>query len=210
MGKDKTVMVVNTDALFVNSGDYFEGFRPAEEVDYWSRILSNYDFMPKGLAEHDLSCKQPIAYCLLIYPRLKKVFSYRRPEDENYTEEGLQGRWSLGLGGHIERVDEGKGDPIVSSRLREMREELWFGNIMKTKHLGYLNHDKNKVGMTHFGFLFAVETDSDIIIPKDPEIEKGWLRTPEELETMIASPDFDVEEWATSSMDPLKSYLQKL
>ena len=117
---NQRIIVVNTKTLFGNN--YFEGFRPAEEFDYESKILSNYQIMrrgsvaepknhPEGNAERNTEFKQPIGYTMIVNPQFKKVFAYQRSsKDSEYKEKRLQGKWSWGLGGHIEPFDAENGN----------------------------------------------------------------------------------------------------
>ena len=204
---DKMIMVVKRDHLFQD--DCFEGFKGYEEIDYSSRILKNFEYKKRKLAEKDSLYKQPIGYCLIVNPELKQAFAYQRSsEDSKYFEKRLQGKWSWGLGGHIGQSDAKEGNPIHSSMLRELKEEVEVEMKRKPKVLGYINDDRDEVGKVHFGILYLIETNSKIVKPKDLEINRGELMPIEKLERICSSPDFIVEEWSKMSLDPLKSYLR--
>ena len=99
------IMVTERELLF--RGDHFEGFRPKNEVDYETRILLTYQWIRREEAEHNPTLKQPIGYGLIVNPSTKQIFAYRRSEeDAKYSEKRLQGDWSLGVGGHIDHIDE--------------------------------------------------------------------------------------------------------
>ena len=113
---EQLIMVVKRDLLFLE--DYFHGFKP-NTVNFESRILKNYEYMKRGLAEDDPNYKQPIAYNIIINPEIEKVFVYQRsPDDKRYGEKRLQGKWSFGIGGHIEKIDS--KNPIKESMLKEI------------------------------------------------------------------------------------------
>lgn len=204
---DKLIMVVGRDELFRN--DYFQGFRNANEIDYVSRILENLVWMRRADAEINPEYKQPIAYSTIINPILKKVFAYQRSkQDKDYPEKRLQGKWSWGVGGHIEKLDTNSKNPIEASFLRELGEEVEIPEkIQDIRVLGYVNDDKDDVGKVHFGILYVVETDSAEILPKDPEIAEGRLRTLSELEEICSSPDFIIEGWSKIALEPLRTVL---
>ena len=119
---NQKIIVVERNLLF--GDDYFEGFKPTEEVDYESRILQNYTVMRRGSteepedhsegnAELNLGFKQPIGYTLIFNSELGKVFAYQRSsKDHEYDEKRLQGKWSWGFGGHIEPLDSSNENPI--------------------------------------------------------------------------------------------------
>ncbi len=204
----KLIMVIKRDFLFQN--DYFEGFKMPNETDYNTRILSNFEYIKREVAERNSLYKQPIAYCIIVNPELRQVFAYQRSlEDLEYFERRLQGKWSWGLGGHIEQVDAVNGDPIHASLLRELNEEIEFNHTGTPKLLGYINDDRNNVGKVHFGILYLLETDSRVVKPKSLEIYNGGLMPIKKIEKICSSPDSIVEEWSRISFNPLKSYLYK-
>lgn len=204
---DKLIMVVKKEILF--GDDYFKGFRAQNELDYELRILKNFRYIKRNLVEDDPTYKQPIGYSMIINPTLRQIFAYQRStQDTRYPEKRLQGKWSWGVGGHIEKLDVKTGNPIRVSVLRELEEEIGMDGSINLKVLGYINNDTDEVGKVHFGVLYIVETDSRIVRPKDPEIDNGKLRTIEELEEICSSPEFTVEEWSRISFNPLREYLK--
>jgi predicted NUDIX family phosphoesterase len=202
---EKLIMVVEREILLGN--DSFQGFRPQNQTDYESRILDNFKYMKRGLAEENPTHKQPIGYAMIVNPSLKQIFTYQRSaKDSNYAEKRLQGKWSWGVGGHIEKFDIENGNPLHASMLRELEEEVSINGSINLRVIGYINDDYNYVGKVHFGVLYVVETDSRIVTPKDSEIDNGKLRTIDELEKICSSSDFAVEEWSRISLEPLKQY----
>ena len=203
----KDIMVVECMHLFNNETDRFEGFVPHNHLNYESRILDNLKYMVRGDAEEDPTHKQPIAYVLIVNPNTKKVFAYQRSKkDKEYTEKRLQGKWSWGVGGHIDKVDESNGNPIEVSMLRELSEEVHLPENISTKVLGYVNYDTDDVGKVHFGILYLVETNADEIKPKDSEMAHGKLMSLSELEEIINNPDCNVETWSEIAIQPLREY----
>ena len=202
---DKLIVVIKRDDLF--GQDFFEGFRQQEEIDYESRILNKFEYMAKKPAEKNPAYKQPIGYSLVVDRAQKKVFAYQRPyQDSRYSEKRLQGKWSWGIGGHIDKHDVKTGNPIHASVLRELEEEINIGDAINLKRLGYINNE-DEVGRVHFGILHVVETETSIMKAKDPEIDNGRMRTIEELSKLCVSSDFLVEEWSRICLGPLKEYL---
>lgn len=202
---EKQIMVVPRDVLF--SGKQFEGFQNHGEINYESVILENHLYLKRGLAEEDPGHKQPIAYCMIVNPELKKVFAFQRSsKDKHYHEKRLHGKWSWGVGGHIEKID---GDnPIHTSMLRELSEEIEMNGSMNPKVIGYINDESDPVSQVHFGVLYLIETDSTIIKPRDQEMAEGELRSMEELEKITSTEV--VEEWSKIALGPLKQYFDNL
>src|SRR3989344_4176213 len=115
--KLREALVVKRETLFKDK--YFQGFLPAQEYDFMSAILKSYEYHPRGnLLENNEFLQQVIPYVWIVNSREKKVFVYRRSARESYGEARLRNKWSCGLGGHIQRQDE--GDPIRSAMMREL------------------------------------------------------------------------------------------
>lgn len=203
---DQSIMVVATGTLLGEK--YFEGFLSSHEHNYEEIILENLKYLRRGDAEIDPTHKQPIAYCLIVNKDTKKVFAYQRAsQDEQYTEQRLQGKWSWGIGGHIEETDhDGQNNPIYESMLRELEEEVEILGSKEIKTLGYINYDNDDVSKVHFGILYLIETDATNINPKDDEVAKGEFLSLSELEEICNTPTCTVEAWSQIAMAPLKEY----
>ncbi len=200
---EKLIMVVKRDNLFENKS--FIGFMSAEKNNLYQNIIDNFQYIKRGDAENNEKYKQPIGYCILRNVLSKKIFIYQRSsKNKDYTETRLQGKWSWGIGGHIDKEDEQKEDPIIASMLREINEEVKIdGKIQNIKLLGYINDDSNNVGRVHFGILYLVDILGDVF-PVDAEIKEGKMATINELQDMITNKDKEIEEWSIISLIPLK------
>lgn len=212
MNKDeKQIMVVNNAKLF--GKDYFEGFSPASSVDFLSRMLMHYEFMKRKFAEHDLNFKQPIPYAVIVNPKLKLVFGFKRSGDKNaYHENRLHGKWALGVGGHIEPVDteaSSDDDPIYFGLLREIEEEVNIKGSKNIKLLGYINHTLVEVDKYHLGLLYLVETDATEVSLNEPEIEFGKLMSVSEFENIFNTEGATLESWGKIALEPVKEYLER-
>ncbi len=201
--EEQLIMVVRNDLLFRDG--YFEGFRGPEEVDFQRRILENFLYMKRGEAEEDERYKQPIGYAVLRDKSTGKIFAYRRAsKKEDYNERRLRGKWSWGVGGHVDKPDEKGLNPIKGSVLRELEEEIIIeGKVEDIRPIGYINDDSNSVGRVHFGILYLVDF-SGKVFPADAEIEKGEMRTIKELSEMSDSEKCEVEDWSKISLQALK------
>ena len=200
------IMVVKTEILL--RSDYFEGFVPANKIDYQSKILENFEWMERKSAENNPLYKQPIAYMMIVNPHLKQVFVYQRSsKDEKYPEKRLQGNYSWGLGGHIEKSDIRGENPIIASRLRELEEEVCIKGRVVINLLGFINNDTNEVGKVHFGILYIVETDATVVKPNALEVESGALMPLEEIDRILSN-KFPVDEWSIIAAEPLKAFLK--
>jgi len=206
---EKEIMVIPRSILFDN--DHFDGFKHHKETDYESRILKNYVYMKRGLAENDPSHKQPVGYAIIVNPKTKKVFAYQRSsKDKEYTEKRLQGKWSWGVGGHIDKIDSKGDNPIHTSMLRELKEEVNIPGNVKMKVIGYINDDKDEVSSVHFGALYLIETDSENVYPNAPEISSGKMIPFKEIEKIYNSEEHIVESWSQIAIEPLKEYFKNI
>jgi len=214
--KDQIIIAVDRHILFGksvgeghNGADHFEGFRPHHEIDYENRILSNIKHHKRGDIEEDPSLQQPICYNLIVNPTTKKVFAYQRADNKNADESRLWGKWSWGVGGHVEKKDT-KGNPLRESSIRETEEEVQGLTNASSKIIGYVNSEANDVDAVHFCILYLVETDAIKLTPLDKEIAKGEFFSLSELEDIGNSKDCEVENWSKIALNPLKQYFSTL
>ncbi|MBN2412883.1 NUDIX domain-containing protein [candidate division KSB1 bacterium] len=201
---EKEIMVVDRATLFADG--YFQGFAPANKINYKKIINNHYHYKKRGWVETRPEFKQPIAYCIIMNTRSNKIFAYQRASQDDYTEKRLRGKWSWGIGGHIDRIDSNGNDPIVTSMLREIDEEVHIDSFDTPEILGYINDDESEVGQVHFGLLFLLKTESNKITPKDAEIAWGGFKPYSELLEIVQSPEKSVESWSEFSLEPLRYY----
>lgn len=188
----REILVIETDKLFKLIGGYFQGFSvlPAEILGI---LEENCHWMNKGEAEESPAFKQIIGYSAIMSPSLK-VFTYKRAEKEKeYEEKRLMGKWSIGIGGHVER--HFTEEKISASISREIDEEVeTFGGIKKITLLGGINDDTNAVGKVHFGILLSAKTFSEKAEPKSGEIAFGEFKYFTEISKLFETED--AENWS--------------
>ncbi|MBW2969020.1 NUDIX domain-containing protein [Candidatus Woesearchaeota archaeon] len=209
-GKDDNfIMAVPVDILFVNNS-HFQGFKPHSEIeDYESRILEYKKFLRRGDLEVDPSHKQPIGYAIIFNPKTKKIYAYKRAANKkDYNENRLYNKWSIGIGGHIEKVEEKEDNPIHSSLIRELDEEVLINGSQEIKVIGYINDDRDDVGKVHFGVLYIVETDSDDVFPNDAESVHGEMMSVEEIKKIKNDSDSVLEGWSEIALDAIEKELK--
>ena len=148
-------------ALFDELGS-FQGF--CEDSDsYTSAILDpkNNFFMDRAEAEEDPTHKQIIPYCVFHYQG--KVLHYTRGKSSG--ESRLHAAGSVGIGGHINPVDQ-KTDPLglgtyYSAVEREIEEELNIVGDHSNRIVGLINDDSNAVGKVHLGIVHLFDLESE-------------------------------------------------
>jgi predicted NUDIX family phosphoesterase len=205
----KTVMARASEIMVVARGLLlgerpFQGFSPAGAYDYESLILKNCRYVPRDKAEENPALKQPIAYCIIVNPAMGKIFAYKRAErDGDYDEVRLRGKWSLGIGGHIDRADLTAENPIRASMLRELGEEIEITGPLTPRILGYINDDMDMVGKVHFGLLYRLDTEAREITQRATEIAEAMMLTAGEWQHMLRRRDIVIEEWSRIASAPL-------
>ncbi len=208
--KAKEVMVIDIDILFAKQ-DPFHGIIPAEKFDFNKLILEKFTWMDRKKAEQDPTYKQPIGYLVIYNPRRQEIFAYKRSKANRGSEERrLRDKWSCGVGGHIEREDDTSANPIYSSTLRELQEEVGIKDAGSLQVLGYINDDSEPVGRVHFGILYLLTVDYDEITPKTPEMSEGGLVSIRAFEEKCNSGKEHVEGWSEIVIKALGGYLRQL
>lgn len=116
-------------------------------------------FLPRTSAETDPTAKQWIPY-IILREGGRRIACYPRQGSENR----LHGRWSIGIGGHINPEDEfaRKGGCFSSVLLqglaREFREEACgLRQQGDPVFLGLINEEESPVGHVHLGAVFVLE-----------------------------------------------------
>ncbi len=202
---EKEILVVDRATLFAEG--YFQGFAPADGLDYFQIIQDNYFYKKRGEVEPNPAFKQPIAYAVIVNTETKYIFAYQRSVTDSYNESRLRGMWSWGIGGHIDKIDSADQDPILTSLLREVKEEVDIKNFAKPRILGYINDDQTEVGAVHFGILYLIETKAKNIKPRDKEISWGGFMAYDQLEEICVLNERNVESWSEISLEPIRKTL---
>lgn len=109
-------------------------------------------WLDRAEAEQDPSHKQVIPY--VVVRDGDRVFQMERTDAGG--DPRLHRRASIGVGGHINPVDDGP-DPLGSGLRREWQEELDAGWEPEFTPIGLLNDDRNPVGLVHLGIVFEVQ-----------------------------------------------------
>ncbi|HLD80983.1 MAG TPA: NUDIX domain-containing protein [archaeon] len=189
----KEILVVKRDALF-NSG-HFTGFAPLGEMDYLGAIRENAEYRERNdELENNPAFKQPIPYVWIINPHDGKVFAYKRAK-KGYDEERLKDKWSCGLGGHVDKTDE--GDALKAAMNRELREEVTMAEYPVPRVVGFVNFEHG-VHAVHFGVVSVAEAGGPVGKGSEEMAECGFYSI-EELESLMSDPRNDFEEWTTAS-----------
>lgn len=176
----------------------FQGFS-ADHSRYLDAIFQDKDlkFVLREQAEKDFALKQLIPYVLLV--RDGKVLFYVRGKKTG--ESRLQLKGSVGVGGHINPVDEnlfsnandglrGFYDEAVE---REVGEEVSVGEVLSKRVVGLINDDANEVGRVHLGVVHLWVLGPGKVAKAEGAITQLEFLAAGEI---LSRKDVEVESWS--------------
>lgn len=130
-------------------------------------------FEPRTEMEGDPSFKQIIPY--LVLRDGSRYFLMQR------TAEGgdprLHGRYSIGVGGHINPGDGG----VVGGLRREWGEELVAAFMPEFRLVALLNDDTTAVGSVHLGAVYVADADGRTVAIRETDKLMGGFAEPDEV-----------------------------
>lgn len=127
-------------------------------------VATHGRYLDRPLAEDDPTHKQLIPY--VVVRDATAVFLMERTDAGG--DPRLHGKASIGVGGHLNPVDEGK-DALMAGLRREWEEELEADWEPRFELVGLLNDDTNPVGAVHLGVVFTVEADGRPVAVREHE-----------------------------------------
>lgn len=146
----------------------FRGFSP-RVGDYLPILLdpANLSYLSRERAENDPSFKQVIPYAVLRHGQ--EVFTYTR--GGKGSEARLHARLSLGIGGHICRLDGAVGpDAYSAGYARELAEEVHIDSEYDDTIVGLVHDDTTPVGSVHFGVVHLLDLSRPRVTHRDPAL----------------------------------------
>jgi predicted NUDIX family phosphoesterase len=181
----------------VPGGCDFTGVRrltDADAVRLRQAVASHGQWMDRDLAEHDPRYKQLIPY--VVVRDGARLFLMDRTAAGG--DPRLHHRATIGVGGHINPVDDG-ADPLASGLRREWDEELDAAWEPAFEAVGLLNDDRNPVGSVHLGLVHTVETHGRRVDVREHDKLSGRMATADE-----ARAGWDrLETWSQLVLDAL-------
>jgi predicted NUDIX family phosphoesterase len=139
----------------VPGGCDFSGVRQADDADLATlraAVAAHGRYLDRPTAEEDPAFKQLIPY--VVVRDGARIFLMERTAAGGDAR--LHGRASIGVGGHLNPVDDGE-DPLTDGLRREWSEELVADWEPEFQLVGLLNDDSNPVGSAHLGVVFEVD-----------------------------------------------------
>jgi predicted NUDIX family phosphoesterase len=139
----------------VPGGCDFHGIRTADPTDLTElreAVAHHGRYLERSVAEDDPTHKQLIPY--VVVRDGARVFLMERTDAGGDAR--LHGKASIGVGGHLNPVDQGE-DALMAGLRREWLEELDTDWEPEFELIGLLNDDTNPVGAVHLGVVFVVD-----------------------------------------------------
>ena len=206
MAKEEQVLVIDRKVL--EQAGMFQGI--TFDVDpYLSSIFVEGvpRFMLRSRVENDPSLKQLIPYVLMICDG--KCLSYVRGTRAGETR--LVGKGSIGIGGHINPIDD---LPLLDTSLRdaydaaverEVAEEVNVDASYTDRIVALLNDDSTEVGEVHLGIVHLWELDAPNVTKREQMITQLAFESPTEL----AKARDTFETWSTLCLDNLGEMISR-
>jgi predicted NUDIX family phosphoesterase len=163
----------------VPGGADFNGIRHADDhtmAALRTAVGEHGRFLDRPSAEGNPSFKQLIPY--VVVRDGERTFLMERTEAGG--DPRLHGKASIGVGGHLNPVDEGE-DPLTDGLRREWAEELIAGWEPSFRLVGLLNDDSNAVGSVHLGVVFEVDAAGREVEVRERDKLVGRFASAEEV-----------------------------
>ncbi len=200
MAQEEQVLVVERNVL--ERAGMFQGL--AFDVELYLRELFVRGvprFMPRSRAEADPAYKQLIPYVIMTHGG--KYLSYIRGKRAGETR--LVGRRSIGIGGHIDPVDDMPlfdldfRDAYFTAVKREVAEEVSVEADYEDRVVALLNDDSTEVGQVHLGIVHHWTLESAKVSKREQMITQMAFMSPAELQAVRDS----LETWSRLCLDHL-------
>ena len=120
----------------------------------FDKILNNLSFMLRDEAEYDFEHKQVIPYVTIRHNNDYLLLQRTAKQ----SEKRLHNKYSLGIGGHINPLDDMEEENIIITSLyRELNEEVHVNDQGGLSFIGIINDESNSVSKVHLGLLYVLE-----------------------------------------------------
>ena len=196
---DSSVLVVEANKIDLVGS--FQGY-VTNVMDYLSVLLrpQNNLFLPRTQAEQDTRYKQLIPYVVLRYR--DSVFSYVRGKKS--SESRLVAMRSIGVGGHIEPVDQSlfssDRDMYLETARREVSEEVRLDSPYLESIAALINDDSTDVGKVHLGIMHIWDLAEPKVTKREGLITQAGFVPFESLRANLE----ELETWSRIALQVLE------
>jgi predicted NUDIX family phosphoesterase len=150
-------------------------------------------YEPREAMERDPSFKQIIPY--LVLRDGPRYFLMRRTTAGGDAR--LHGRYSIGVGGHLNPGDGG----LVGGLRREWHEELVADFTPEFRLVALLNDDTTVVGSVHLGAVYAADVEGRPVAIRETAKLTGGFATAKEVATIAEG----LETWSRLAFEFLEA-----
>lgn len=165
------VYVVPRESLMDGAGWY--GLRTDGLEAFVAAVERDGRYEPRAAMEIDPAFKQIIPY--LVLRDGQRYFLMQRTAAGGDAR--LHGRYSIGVGGHLNPGDGG----LLGGLRREWDEELVADFVPDFRLLALLNDDTTPVGAVHLGAVYVAEADGRSVAIRETDKLTGGFADPAEV-----------------------------
>ena len=181
------VYVVPRESLMDGAGWY--GLRTDGLEAFVAAVERDGRYEPRAAMEIDPAFKQIIPY--LVLRDGQRYFLMQRTAAGGDTR--LHGRYSIGVGGHLNPGDGG----LLGGLRREWDEELVADFVPDFRLLALLNDDTTPVGAVHLGAVYVAEADGRSVAIRETDKLTGGFADPAE----VAGVAHRLETWSALAFE---------
>jgi len=180
---------------------------PEDELrtGYLDRIAKHGFFVERRHCEQDSSLKQVIPYALISH--LDRIFLLRRFSSQG--ESRLHNKLSIGVGGHINPVDDDADDILASACRREINEELSIEEPYEASPVGIINDESDPVGSVHFGIVHHVVLGQGRVAVRERDNMEGALVPIREIAQKALDPNSNLESWSSLIIEGIDCFFEE-
>jgi len=217
--KDYELVLVtkNKPSIHYSTGDYVH-IEPGGNEAWKAEVVEQAAFVERWLAEEDNSTLQIIPYVLIYDRHTKEIFSYQR---KGGGEKRLEGKYSIGIGGHIndeDKFDEQQisWDTVFNGAVREVCEEIVVEeeNVKTSLHEigivftpsddgGKINKPGPLVGEVHIGIIYGLPVEHEVSVNETELVNATFVKYPQNASKY--------EKWSQlilSKIDSIRTHLK--
>ena len=184
------VYVVPRESLMDGAGWY--GLRTDGLEAFVAAVERDGRYEPRAAMEIDPAFKQIIPY--LVLRDGQRYFLMQRTAAGGDAR--LHGRYSIGVGGHLNPGDGG----LIGGLRREWDEELVADFVPDFRLLALLNDDTTPVGAVHLGAVYVADADGRSVAIRETDKLTGGFASPAE----VAGVAHHLETWSALAFEFLE------
>jgi predicted NUDIX family phosphoesterase len=184
---EERVYVVPRNA--VPDGAAWYGLRTHDLAAFVAAVERDGRYEPRSLMEQDPSFKQIIPY--LVLRDGSRYFLMQRTSAGGDVR--LHGRYSIGVGGHLNPGDGG----LLGGLAREWAEELVADFVPDFRLVALLNDDTTAVGAVHLGAVYVGDAVARSVSIRETDKLTGSFAEPDE----VAAVKDRLETWSALVFD---------